>query len=712
MTDAPMLNGESRKHNSARESARPPSASGIIRDIIAIVTITLVLAALLVFYDRSQFGDEALHGAPHHNLVPALLLWVAVSFGWFVYRRWREALRETEQAREALNKHRHREKGLLKRIVQRVGRGQGEVQSSWSWNLVSNKIDWSDEALQMLGMVDGASVDTYAGFLKLVHPEDRPLVGEVVARSLREKKAYEIDLRIVPADGEVRVIHQQGEPDFVDGKPFNMSGFIADVTERQREERELRSRFGLLRQLIEAIPIPVFHKDRDGVFIGSNKAFEDFFGLSHGDILGRDVFDISSHELAVISDNADKALFRQGGTQTHETIAIDGDGNTHNVIFHKAALSNDDGTSSGLIGTMLDITERKHMESALKESEQRFRNIAESASDWFWETDKDHRFSYLSDRIREIVGPLPESILGRNRLQMVGEDQMCADPEKWRHHKEDIENHRPFRDLDYQIIAYDGTMRTIKISGVPVFGEDKVFRGYRGTGSDITEHKRIEQALRESEERHRDFAADVAHELRTPLAVLRTHLDNLDDSHEANSLRNDVDGMSRMVTQLLTATRIEAYATAETFSDTDLCDVCRYIATLLAPIAIREHRSIEVTGSDVPVIVYGNRESLEQAVRNLVENAIRYSARETVISLDVEDGDAPAIRVIDRGKGVDPEMRQKIFRRFQRADRRGGGAGLGLSIVRRTVENHDAEILLEDTPGGGATFIIRFPKQD
>ena len=104
---------------------------------------------------------------------------------------------------------------------------------------------------------------------------------------------------------------------------------------------------------------------------------------------------------------------------------------------------------------------------------------------------------------------------------------------------------------------------------------------------------------------------------------------------------------------------------------------------------------------------------MEQAVRNLAENAIRYSSRGSVISfaLGQEDG-VPFISVIDRGRGIAKEQREAIFERFLRADRRAGGAGLGLSIVKRTIENHKAEIDIEDTPGGGATFIIRFPKSE
>lgn len=682
-------------------------SSGIVLDIIAITAVTLVPAVLLIAYDRIWLDEGAVKIDPYQYVFPVIVMWIAVALGWHVSRHLRMARLEKESTgvmRDSLRK------GFLNQDVRHGANNHAIGPAGWDWNLVTNKINWSDEALNILGMVRGASDGSYSGFLKMVHPQDRPLIGEAVARSLRDKSPYGIDIRIVLPDGDVRVIYKRGTPFFDEGKPTRMSGSIEDVTERQREERDLRSRFGLLRQLINGIPIPVFHKDRNGIFIGCNKAFEVFFNLSTDDIIGKSTFDISPEAVAVVSDNADKALFRQGGTQTHETIAIDGDGNRHNVVYHKAALTNDDGTQSGLIGTMLDITERKHMELALKESEQRFRNFAESASDWFWETDKDNRFSYLSDRVREIVGPQPELLIGRNRLQVAGADQIYADPEKWQRHRENLESHVPFRDFDYQVKSHDGSMRTVKLTGVPVFDEDDEFCGYRGTGSDITEHKRIEQAFRESEERHRDFAADVAHELRTPLAVLRTHLDNLDDSDEIESLRIDVDGMSRMVTQLLAASRLETYAPQETFVETDLCEICRSIATLMAPIAIKEQRSIEVTGSEEPVIVMGNSDALEQAVRNLVENAIRYSARRTVITLDIEAGEVPTLRVIDRGQGIPLEMRQEIFRRFQRADRRAGGAGLGLSIVRRTVENHEAEILIEDTPEGGATFIIRFPK--
>ncbi|MCH7864471.1 MAG: HAMP domain-containing histidine kinase [Proteobacteria bacterium] len=214
------------------------------------------------------------------------------------------------------------------------------------------------------------------------------------------------------------------------------------------------------------------------------------------------------------------------------------------------------------------------------------------------------------------------------------------------------------------------------------------------------------EELESAERQRRSLMADVAHELRTPLAVLRSHLDNLENTETIQSLSKDVDAMSRLVSQLLATTQLDSL-TLNPNDEADLHAIGTEVAKYMAPFAIKEGRSIEMTGTQDPVIVRGNDEALEMAVRNLVENALRYSARETVVTIHVSD--EPAISVINRGRGIPPEQQEVIFQRFKRSDRRSGGAGLGLSIVQRVVEAHQATIDVSDAPGGGTIFKISFP---
>jgi len=137
----------------------------------------------------------------------------------------------------------------------------------------------------------------------------------------------------------------------------------------------------------------------------------------------------------------------------------------------------------GYRGSATNNTEQKQMEQALVASEQRFRDFAESASDWLWEMDSDLRFSYFSEGNLFITGMDTETLIGKTRQEIVVDGE---DPEKWAKHLDDLENHRPFRRFQYEIKRPDGGSRHISISGKPVFGDGGQFLGYRGAGSDMT----------------------------------------------------------------------------------------------------------------------------------------------------------------------------------------------------------------------------------
>jgi signal transduction histidine kinase len=227
----------------------------------------------------------------------------------------------------------------------------------------------------------------------------------------------------------------------------------------------------------------------------------------------------------------------------------------------------------------------------------------------------------------------------------------------------------------------------------------------------IREVKARDQSLHRAEEERLSFAADAAHELRTPLAILRAHIDSLDINDTTRQLRDDVDQMARIVEQVLVRSRIEAIE-VKPDETVDLSQLIKDLAAYIAPLVIKEGRSIEALGADRPVEINANAFAIEQALRNLVENAIKYSSRGSTITIAlIDQGNEYQLRVIDRGRGVPQEARELIFERFRRADRRGAGSGLGLSIVRRVAEAHGGRVSVEDAPEGGAVFILHFPRR-
>jgi len=206
----------------------------------------------------------------------------------------------------------------------------------------------------------------------------------------------------------------------------------------------------------------------------------------------------------------------------------------------------------------------------------------------------------------------------------------------------------------------------------------------------------------------REFTADAAHELRTPLTILRTRIDALADQGVSKGLHKDIDGMARIVNQLLDIAELETLS-IDPLERADLRAICAEVAEFAAPLALAQGKNIALSGSDGSVWVNGNAEMLSRAIRNLVENAINYSPPGTTVEIVVEDGGT--VRVLDEGPGIKADERELIFRRFWRRDRRRTeGAGLGLSIVQRIADAHAATISVENRPTGGAKFSLSFAR--
>ena len=221
----------------------------------------------------------------------------------------------------------------------------------------------------------------------------------------------------------------------------------------------------------------------------------------------------------------------------------------------------------------------------------------------------------------------------------------------------------------------------------------------------VASFNRVLDRLDEGLTRQREFNANAAHQLRTPLAVLSANIDTMTDTTVAGKLRYDVELMSRIVHQLLLVARLETL-NVPLDEPVDLCLAARQAAESLGPIAISMNKTLEVEEPPDPVLVRGNTLVVTIAISNLVENALHHSPTGKAVRIRVSPG--ASVEVCDCGPGIPAEFRERIFERFWRGESNKEGAGLGLSIVRRIMHALNGTVSVTNAPEGGAQFTLHF----
>jgi two-component system sensor histidine kinase QseC len=237
----------------------------------------------------------------------------------------------------------------------------------------------------------------------------------------------------------------------------------------------------------------------------------------------------------------------------------------------------------------------------------------------------------------------------------------------------------------------------------------------------VEELNRLLNRLGLAMEREKRFTADAAHELRTPLAVLRVHAQNAASSSDPelrqrslSQLTRAVDRATHLVEQLLALARLEPGDVPAERHPVDFLRVARDEVAQLAPKALNKQQELWLECDESNLRVLASEVPLSMLLRNLIDNAIRYGREGGEVRVSLQrDGDTVQLHVCDDGPGVPAALRERIFERFyQAAPGKGQGAGLGLSIVRRIAELYGAQMHADEAPGGGLCVIVSFPLVD
>jgi PAS domain S-box-containing protein len=467
----------------------------------------------------------------------------------------------------------------------------------------------------------------------------------------------------------------------------------------------------------------------EGRIIEANDEFLRIVGYDREDLVSGPIrlTDLSPPDWRDRTALAIKELKMTGALQPFEKEYFRKDGSSVPVLIGGVSFEKDGNEG---VAFVLDLTERKRTEEALRESEAKFRDFAETASDWLWEIGPDYKFTLLT-----------ENAFGSDAAKRIG--TICWDhaldletePEKWRLVRATLDSRNPFYDFVYCSVGANGSPMYVKASGKPVFGTNGEFRGYRGTGTDVTaimRAQRAEESLRtiQAELAHvsrvttlGQLTASIAHEVKQPIATARNNaraamnfLDrqppDLGEVSEALScIVSDADRAGAIIDRI----RDQLKKAPPRKARFDLNETIDEVLALLRSAIIKNRVSVQTRFKEGLIPVHADRVQLQQVVLNLVLNAVEAMGsaeaepRELLISTELSQRSGVIVSLRDSGPGIDAEDLERVFEAFYTT--KPGGVGMGLSICRSIINCHGGRLWADANEPRGAVFQFALPTQ-
>jgi PAS domain S-box-containing protein len=482
----------------------------------------------------------------------------------------------------------------------------------------------------------------------------------------------------------------------------------------QREEL-----LALLDTLQNHAPVGFAFVDRQFRFIRINEALAAINGAPAADHLGRSVQDMIPQLWPTL-----ELLYRQVLDQGQpiinlelagETPARPGELRQFQVCYYPVRLH---GQVAGLGVLVTDITERKQAEQAVRDSEEQYRRIVETANEGIWVLDAQARITFINPRMAEMLGYRAEEMLGKVKWEFLFEEDQARVRQLFERRRAGITEQ-----ADVRFRHRDGREVWTIMAACPVTDLQGRFTGALDMFTDVTDRKHAEQALQDAGRRKDEFLAMLAHELRNPLAPVRTALQIMklpgvqaEKVQQARDIMGrQVQHLVRLVDDLLDVSRILRNRIELRKETLDLSTIFARAAEIAQPALDAHAQVLRISLPPSPIRLEGDPVRLAQVLGNLLLNAAKYSDEPGCVELIAErDGGEAVIRVRDNGIGIEPELLPHVFDLFTQADRSlvrsKGGLGIGLTLVKQLVEMHGGQVYASSWGvGRGSEFTIRLP---
>lgn len=501
------------------------------------------------------------------------------------------------------------------------------------------------------------------------------------------------------------------------GNLVSMLALAQDVSDRKKTEIALRDSEAKFRQLAENIQAVFWMKDTQSPkIVYLSNAYETIWQRSCASVYqdrSNWLNTVHPEDLQRVKNVFDKIEAEEPFEIEYRIIRPDG--SVRWISDRAFPIANEAGEIIRVAGIAEDITDRKQAEKALRDSEEKFRQLAENIQALFWITDyQSQKMIYVSCAYEKIWQRSRESVYQNfwSWFEAIHPSDLSLVEAAIKQQKETGKS-----DTIYRIVRPDGSVRWIRDRAFPIVNESGEIIRIAGIAEDITEQQQIEQMKNE-------FIGIVSHELRTPLTAIQMSLGLLQTGVYNNNPEKfqrmlniallDTNRLVNLVNDILDLERLESGRQTLERTICQAAELMQQAVNGMEALAISEQITLKFNDSNAQV--WAAKDAIVQTLTNLISNAIKFSPPNSTITLNAESQtDMVLFQVHDQGRGIPADKLEIIFGRFQQVDasdsREKGGTGLGLAICQSIIQQHGGEIWVESALGKGSTFFFTLPKQ-
>ena len=597
----------------------------------------------------------------------------------------------------------------------------------WELDLINDKLFWSDENYRIFGVEPG-SVSTYETFLERVHPDDLDAVNSAFTASLENRTAYDIEHRLLMADGRVKWVHEQCHTEYSEGKAIRAIGTVQDITRRKLSELELLSSRDRLSSIVEMAADAVISINKDQEVILFNRAAENMFEYSEADMLGKDVDQLIPERFREGHQRGIEAFKRDDSDSTvhHRSSGLyglrkSGEEFPVEIAISKVVIEND------IIMTVMirDLTDQMKYQAEQRKMMMAIREAGEAVLI----TDRNAVIEYVNPAFCEITGYHSEEVLGKKPSILKSQAQ---DPAFYKDLWQTITAGKVWHGtlIDRR---KDGSFYPALMNVAPIHDEQGEITHFVSLQQDMTEHKKLEEQFLQAQKMEAigTLVGGIAHDFNNMLAALQGNVylakRKVNDPEVVAEKLENVDKLGAraadIVHQLLTFARKDMVELRAIPINSFIKEGLR-----LACSAIPENIRVNKAVAEQDMLVKGDATQLQQVVMNLLNNARdavagsekpcisvsleHYEATEAFHQLHSEvAGERFAHLIVeDNGSGIPSDLIDKVVEPFFTTKGVGQGTGLGLAMVYGAVQAHGGLLEIESEEGQGTTIHIYLPQ--